>query len=196
MKPRFFANPSKFRAWLQQHHAHSRELWVGFYKKDSGKPSITWPEAVDQALCFGWIDGVRRSLDATSYVIRFTPRKPSSTWSAVNIARAKELAAQGLMSSAGLSALQKRSDEKSAIYSYEQRKSAKLEDAHEKEFRANKKAWNFFQSQLPWYRRTATYWIISAKKEETRAKRLATLIEYSERQKPVPPLERPGNKKH
>jgi uncharacterized protein YdeI (YjbR/CyaY-like superfamily) len=114
----------------------------------------------------------------------------------VNIARAKELAAQGLMSSAGLSAFDKRSDEKSAIYSYEQRKSAQLEDAQEKEFRANKKAWNFFQSQPPWYRRTATHWVISAKKEETRAKRLATLIACSERQKPVPPLERPGSQKH
>jgi len=168
---------------------------VGFYKKDSGKPSITWPEAVDQALCFGWIDGVRKSLNATSYVIRFTPRKPSSTWSAVNIARAKELSAQGLMNPAGLRAFDKRSDEKSAIYSYEQRKSAKLEDTHEKEFRANKTAWDFFQSQPPWYRRITTYWIVSAKKEETRAKRFATLIECSERQRPVPPLERPARKK-
>jgi uncharacterized protein YdeI (YjbR/CyaY-like superfamily) len=196
MKPRFFPTPSKWRAWLQQHHTHSQELWVGFYKKDSGKPSITWPEAVDQALCFGWIDGVRKSIDSVSYVIRFTPRKPSSTWSAVNIARSKELAAQGLMSPAGLAAFDKRSDEKSAIYSYEQRKSAKLEDVHEKKFRANQRAWDFFQSQPPWYRRTATYWIISAKKEETRAKRLATLIECSERHRPVPPLERPGSKKH
>jgi uncharacterized protein YdeI (YjbR/CyaY-like superfamily) len=195
MKPRFFATPAAFRTWLQQHHTQSKELWVGFYKKDSGKPSITWPEAVDQALCFGWIDGVRKSIDFVSYVIRFTPRKPSSTWSAVNIARAKELAAQGLMSPAGLSAFDKRSDERSAIYSYEQRKSAKLEDAHEKKFHANKTAWDFFQSQPPWYRRTATYWIISAKREETRAKRLATLIECSERQKPVPPLERPRSKK-
>jgi len=195
MKPRFFATPLKFRAWLQQNHAQSQQLWVGFYKKDSGKPSITWPEAVDQALCFGWIDGVRRSLDSTSYVIRFTPRKPSSTWSAVNTVRAKDLAAQGLMNPAGLRAFEKRSDEKSAIYSYEQRKSAKLGDAHERKFRANQRAWSFFQSQPPWYRRTCTYWVICAKKEETRAKRLATLIEYSERRKPVPPLERPGSKK-
>jgi uncharacterized protein YdeI (YjbR/CyaY-like superfamily) len=196
MKPRFFATPSKFRAWLQKHHAQSQELWVGLYKRNSGKPSITWPEAVDQALCFGWIDGVRRSLDATSYVIRFTPRKPRSTWSAVNIARSKELAAQGLMNPAGLRAFEKRSDEKSAIYSYEQRKSARLEDTQEQKFRVNPRAWNFFQSQPPWYRRTTTWWVISAKKEKTKAKRLALLIKYSEQEKRIPPLSRPAGKKH
>lgn len=196
MKPRFFPTPSAFRAWLEQHHVESTELWVGFYKKNSGKPSITWPEAVDQALCFGWIDGIRKSLDAASYVIRFTPRKPSSTWSAVNIARAKELVAQRLMSPAGLQAFEKRSDEKSAIYSYEQRKSAQLSGTHETKFRANRRAWDFFQNQPPWYRRTTTYWVISAKKEETREKRFAILIDYSERQKPVPPLDRSSSKKH
>lgn len=196
MKPRFFPTPSEFRAWLQKHHAQSTELWVGFYKKNSGKPSITWPEAVDQALCFGWIDGVRKSLDTSSYVIRFTPRKPRSTWSAVNIGRAKELAARGLMSPVGLKAFEKRSEEKSAIYSYEQRKSAQLAGPQEEKFRAKQRAWEFFQSQAPWYRRIATYWVISAKKEETREKRLAALIEYSERQKSVPPLARPASKKH
>lgn len=196
MKPRFFPTPSEFRAWLQQHHTQSNELWVGFHKKDSGRPSITWPEAVDQALCFGWIDGVRKSLDAASYVIRFTPRKSSSTWSAVNIARAKELMAQGLMAPAGVKAFEKRSDEKSAIYSYEQRKSAQFADAQEEKFRANHRAWAFFQDQPPWYRRITTYWVTSAKKEETREKRLQTLIEYSERQKPVPPLARPTSKKN
>lgn len=194
MKPRFFATPAKFRAWLQQHHTQTQALWVGFYKRNSGKPSITWPEAVDQALCFGWIDGIRRSCDADSYMIRFSPRKPRSTWSAVNIARAKALVAQGLISPAGLRAFEKRSDE-SAIYSYEQRKAAKLEDSQEQKFRENQRAWNFFQSQPPWYKRTSTYWVISAKKLETRAKRLATLIEYSERQKPVPPLMRPVARK-
>jgi len=194
MKPRFFPTPSAFRAWLQQHYAQSSELWVGFYKKHSGKPSITWPEAVDQALCFGWIDGVRKSKDAASYVIRFTPRKVTSTWSAVNIARAKELAAQGLLAPAGLQAFEKRSDEKTAIYSYEQRKSAQLEDSQERKFRANRRAWEFFQNQPPWYRRTARYWVTSAKKEETQEKRLASLIEYSARQKPIPPLARPGKK--
>ena len=195
MKPRFFPTPSHFRRWLQKHHAQSGELWVGFYKRDSGKPSITWPEAVAQALCFGWIDGVRKSLDAASYVIRFTPRTPTSTWSAVNITRAQELVAQGLMAPAGVKAFKKRSDEKSAIYSYEQRKSAQLEKAHEQKFRAKRRAWEFFLSRPPWYRRTATYWVISAKKEETRDKRLQTLIEYSGQQKLVPPLARPGGKK-
>jgi uncharacterized protein YdeI (YjbR/CyaY-like superfamily) len=196
MKPRFFATPSQFRTWLQQHSAQTQELWVGFYKRSSGKRSITWPEAVDQALCFGWIDGIRRSLDATSYVIRFTPRKPRSTWSAVNLTRAKQLATQGLMSPAGRTAFEKRSDEKSAIYSYEQRKSAQLEDTQEQKFRLNQRAWNFFQSQPPWYRRTAAWWVISAKKGETRAKRLALLIEYSEQEKRIPPLLRPASKKH
>jgi uncharacterized protein YdeI (YjbR/CyaY-like superfamily) len=194
MKPRFFPTPAAFRAWLQEHHAQSTELWVGFYKRNSGKPSITWPEAVDQALCFGWIDGIRKSLDAASYVIRFTPRKPGSTWSAVNIARAKELVTEGLMAAAGVKAFEKRSDEKSAIYSYEQRKSAQLCEAHETKFRANRRAWEFFQAQPPWYRRVSTYWVISAKKEETRKKRFATLMDYSERQKPIPPLTRPGKK--
>ena len=195
MKPRFFPTPAEFRAWLQKHYVQSTELWVGFHKKNSGKPSITWPESVDQALCFGWIDGVRKSLDAASYVIRFTPRKPTSTWSAVNIGRAQELVAQALMAPAGVKALEKRSDDKSAIYSYEQRKSAQLEDAQEQKFRANRRAWEFFQSQPPWYRRTTTYWVTSAKKEETREKRLQTLIECSEQQKPVPPLVRPVGKK-
>jgi len=195
MKPRFFATPTKFRAWLEQHYGHTPELWVGFFKRNSGKPSITWPEAVDQALCFGWIDGIRQSLDAESYVIRFTPRKTRSTWSAVNIARAKDLSAQGLMSATGLKAFEQRSDEKSAIYSYEQRKSAKLEDAQEEKFHANQRAWNFFQSQPPWYRRTSVYWVISAKREETRTKRLDMLIQCSERQQSIPALIRPGGKK-
>jgi uncharacterized protein YdeI (YjbR/CyaY-like superfamily) len=190
MKPIFFATPSKFRAWLEKHHAESRELWVGFYKRDSGKPSITWPESVDQALCFGWIDGLRKSVDASSYTIRFTPRKADSTWSAINIKRAKELAAQGLMSPAGLKAFKKRLDDKSAIYSYEQRKSAQLSDGDERTFRANRRAWEFFQSQPAWYRRTTAWWVISAKKEETRARRLGTLIECSERGESVAPLAR------
>jgi uncharacterized protein YdeI (YjbR/CyaY-like superfamily) len=190
MKPTFFATPSKFRAWLKEHHAEAREVWVGFYKKDSGKPSITWPESVDQALCFGWIDGIRKSVDASSYTIRFTPRKPDSTWSAINIKRAKELAGQGLMSPAGLKAFEKRSDEKSAIYSYEQRRSAQLSAADSRRFRANSRAWAFYQSLPAWYRRITAWGIISAKKEETRAKRLNALIQSSERGESVAPLAR------
>jgi hypothetical protein len=127
MKPVFFATPASFRVCLSKHHGQRSELWVGFYKRDSGKPSITWPESVDEALCFGWIDGIRKSLGDESYVIRFAPRKPRSTWSAVNIKRAKELVARGRMSPAGLRAFAARSDDRSAIYSYEQRTHAQLE---------------------------------------------------------------------
>jgi len=191
-KPVFFSSPKAFRAWLQKRHAREQELWVGFHKKSSAKPSITWPEAVDAALCFGWIDGVRKSLNDHSYTIRFTPRKPSSTWSAVNIKRVAELTKLGLMQPAGLSAFEKRRDDRSTIYSYEQRKTAKLPGDYEKQFRARKEAWDFFQSQPPWYRRVASFWVISAKKEETQLKRLATLIEDSERAQRVGPLRRPG----
>jgi len=195
MKPLFFASPSAFRTWLEEHHGQAQELWVGFHKKSSGKPSLTWPESVDAALCFGWIDGVRKSVSAESYVIRFTPRKSVSTWSAINIKRAGELTKMGLMQPAGLKAFEKRSDEKSVIYSYEQRKTAKLGGVYEKQFRARKKAWNFFQAQAPWYRRTASWWVISAKKEETRLKRLGMLIEASEHEQSVAPLKRPTGSK-
>ena len=192
MKPIFFPSSLAFRTWLEQHHAEAQELWVGFHKKSTGKPSLTWPESVDAALCFGWIDGLRKSVNAETYTIRFTPRKPSSTWSAINIKRVGELTKLGLMQPAGLMAFWKRSDDKSAIYSYEQRKTAKLSDAYEKQFHANKKAWDYFQAQAPWYRRTASFWVISAKKEETKLKRLAALIEASERGESVAPLKRPG----
>jgi len=195
MKPAFFASPDAFRAWLEKHHEQAQELWVGFHKKSSGQPSLTWPESVDAALCFGWIDGIRKSVSASSYTIRFTPRKPDSTWSAVNIKRAGELTKMGLMQSAGLKAFARRQDDKSAIYSYEQRKTAKLSDVYEEKFRANKKAWDFFQAQAPWYRRTASFWVISAKKEETRLKRLAMLIQESGHGKSIVPLKRPARSK-
>jgi uncharacterized protein YdeI (YjbR/CyaY-like superfamily) len=181
VKPRFFATPADFRAWLESHHVTASELLVGFYKKTSGRPSITWPESVDQALCFGWIDGVRRSLGEDAYTIRFTPRKPRSNWSAVNIARARELIADGLLRPAGLAAFEKSTDERSAVYSYEQRKSATLEPPHERLFRRNKKAWTFFTAQPPGYRRIAAFFVTSAKKEDTRLRRLHALIEESER---------------
>jgi uncharacterized protein YdeI (YjbR/CyaY-like superfamily) len=194
-KPRFFASPDDWRAWLEKRHADVPELWVGFHKRDSGRPSITWPEGVDGALCFGWIDGVRKSIDAISYKIRFTPRKPRSIWSAINIRRANELSKLGLMHSAGLAAFQKRDVDRSAIYAYEQRKAAKLPPAFEKKFRARAEAWKFFQSQPPWYQRTSTYWVISAKKEETRSKRLATLIDCSARKRNIPSLSRRSGSK-
>src|SRR5215472_11371352 len=134
--PRFFASPDQWRAWLGENHAGEQELWVGFYKRDSGRPSITWPEGVDGALCFGWIDGVRKSIDAVSYKIRFTPRKPRSIWSAINIKRAKELSKLGLIHTAGLSAFEKRDGDRSAIYAYEQRQTAKLPQEFENQFRA------------------------------------------------------------
>ncbi len=155
------------------------ELLVGFYKRDSGKPSITWPESVDQALCFGWIDGVRRRLDEVSYTIRFTPRRTGSNWSAINIRRVEALQAEGLMHPAGLTAFAKRSDDKSRIYSYEQRHTAKLDPEHQKKLEGNRKAWAFFQAQPPGYQRLMTFWVVSAKKEETRLKRLQRLIDES-----------------
>jgi uncharacterized protein YdeI (YjbR/CyaY-like superfamily) len=191
LKPHFFPLLSAWRAWLEKHHADSKELWVGLYKVDSGRPSITWPEAVDGALCFGWIDGVRKSVDEMSYKIRFTPRKPRSVWSAVNGRRATELSATGLMHPAGLAAFQKREGNRSEIYSYEQKKSAKLPAAYEKKFRARKTAWEFFQAQAPGYQRTCNFWVISAKKKETRLKRLAVLIEDSEHQRKIGLLTRP-----
>ncbi len=176
----FFQTPADFRAWLEKNHATELELSVGFYKRDSGKPSITWPESVDAALCYGWIDGVRHSIDEASYRIRFTPRKPTSTWSAINVRRVAELAKLGRMSPAGIKAFEARKGDKTGIYAYEQRTHAQLNPAYEKRFRANKKAWKFFQSQPAWYRRTATYRVISAKLEATRQKRLAQLIQDSE----------------
>ena len=189
MKPTFFSSPAKFRRWLAANHDKASELWVRYYKKDSGKPSLTWPESVDEALCFGWIDGIRKSVDEVSYTIRFTPRKPRSIWSAVNIKRAMELIELGLMQPAGLKVLQRRQEARSVVYSYEQR-GQKLDDAYEKKLRANKKAWAFFQAQPPWYQRAASWWVISAKQEETRLRRLAKLIEDSEAGRTVPPLTR------
>jgi uncharacterized protein YdeI (YjbR/CyaY-like superfamily) len=187
-RPTFFATPADWRSWLEANHDTATELLVGLYKKGSGRPSITWPESVDQALCFGWIDGVRKRIDDESYTIRFTPRKPTSTWSAVNIKRVKELAEMGLMYPAGLKAYEARADEKSAIYSYEQRHHAALEEAEEQQFRANPKAWEWFQGQAPSYRKAALWWVVSAKQEATRARRLAALIKDSAAGKPVPPL--------
>lgn len=178
-EPTFFATPAEFRAWLQAHHGSETELLLGFWKRGSGKPSITWPESVDQALCFGWIDGVRRSLGDEAYTIRFTPRKRGSTWSAVNVARVAELARDGLMHPAGQRAFDARVEARTAIYSYEQRETAALDAEAEARFRAVPGAWDFYQAQAPWYRRTSAWWVISARKPETRDKRLATLIDDS-----------------
>lgn len=189
--PVFFATPEEFRAWLEENHATARELWVGYTKKGAGRPSITWPESVDEALCYGWIDGIRRSVDDTSYMNRFTPRRPGSNWSAVNIARVAELTAQGRMRPAGLAAFDRRRDETTAVYSYEQRHQAALEEAEEQQLRANPAAWQFFQARPPSYRQAAIRWVISAMKAETRQSRLARLIEDSAQGRTVPPLTRP-----
>lgn len=193
MKPKFFAAPQDFRDWLAANHDQKQEQWVGFYKRDSGKASITWPESVDVALCFGWIDGLRKSVDSESYMIRFTPRKPASTWSAVNIRRVGELKESGLMHASGLKAFEARDEKKSVLYSYEQRSTAQLGEGFEKRFKANKKAWEFFQAQPPWYRRTSTFWVVSAKKEETRLKRLDRLIKDSAARRTLRELTRKAN---
>ena len=190
MTPVFFTTPEEFRAWLDEHHARAAEVWVGFYKVGSGRPSITWPEAVDQALCFGWIDGVRKGIDADSYANRFTPRRARSIWSAVNIKRAQELIDAGLMRPSGLEAFEKRSEARSGVYSHEQRDGVTLGDDFERRFRANEAAWDFFQAQPAWYRKAAIWWVVSAKKDETKRKRLATLIEDSAHGRTVPPLTR------
>jgi uncharacterized protein YdeI (YjbR/CyaY-like superfamily) len=187
-KPTFFPTPSGFRTWLAAHHDQFEELFVGFHKKSSGKPSITWPESVQVALCFGWIDGVRKSLDETSYMIRFTPRKPTSTWSSININLVRKLTKQGLMHPAGLKAFAARSAKKSGIYSYEQRESAQFTREQAKQFRTNKAAWKFFRSQAPWYQRVCTYRVISAKREETKLKRLSELIGHSHNRRTLPQL--------
>ena len=174
----FFKTATEFRKWLKQNQATAPELLVGFYKKHLGQVSITYPEALDEALCFGWIDGVRKSIDEISYTIRFTPRKPRSNWSSVNIKRVNELTALGRMQPAGLKIFAERDRKKSGVYSYETRP-RQLEGHYAEKFQANKNAWDFFQAQAPSYQRTAAWWIISAKKEETRLRRLAKLMERS-----------------
>jgi uncharacterized protein YdeI (YjbR/CyaY-like superfamily) len=180
MEPRFFETPADFRAWLQQHADKETELLVGFYKVGSGKPSITWPQSVDEALCFGWIDGVRRSIDEERYSIRFTPRKPTSIWSGVNIKKVAELTEKGLIQPAGIAAYAKRQESKSAIYSFEVDEMV-LKTEYEKQLKANKKAWEFFESQAPWYKKVSIHRIMTAKQEKTQLSRLETLIKASEK---------------
>ncbi|MGA2370453.1 MAG: YdeI/OmpD-associated family protein [Candidatus Korobacteraceae bacterium] len=175
MKPLFFPTAAAFRSWLEKNHATVSELFIGFYRKESGKGGISYREALDEALCFGWIDGVRKRFDEASYTIRFTPRKPDSIWSAVNTSRIGELVKQGRVHPAGQHVFDRHDPKKSELYSYE-RATCQLDGAYEKKFRANKKAWEFYQAQAPWYRRTSAWWVVSAKREETRQRRLAQLI--------------------
>lgn len=177
--PTFFATPAKFRTWLKRNHGKVTELLVGFHKKDSGWPSMTWPESVDEALCFGWIDGVRKRFDDTSYTIRFTPRRSVSIWSHINITRVGVLIAEGRMQPAGLAAFERRTEEKSRTYAYEQRHLLTLSPTQQKKLHGNRKAWAFIQAQPPGYRRLMTFWVVSAKREETQLKRLTALIAAS-----------------
>jgi uncharacterized protein YdeI (YjbR/CyaY-like superfamily) len=174
----YFRSPADLRAWFDQHHQTAQELWVGYYKKNSREPSITWPESVDEALCFGWIDGIRRSVDERRYTIRFTPRRPGSTWSAVNIARVLALKEAGRMHLAGLQAFEARQENKSGIYSYEQRRD-QLDEPYASQLQNNQAAWDFYQAQPASYRKAVNWWVVSAKMEETRRKRLAQLVEDS-----------------
>ena len=183
-KPTFFKDQHAFRAWLEKNHARASELIVGYHKVDSGKPSMTWSESVDQALCFGWIDGIRRSIDNNAYTIRFTPRKPTSNWSAINIRKMEELTKQGLMTPAGAAAFAHRKEEKSGIYGYENRPK-ELPEECAKVFRKNTKAWACFTSMAPSYQRATAHWVVSAKKEETKWARLEKLMAASAKGKRI-----------
>ncbi|KQB41163.1 YdeI/OmpD-associated family protein [Flavobacterium aquidurense] len=182
MNPTFFPTQEKFREWLEKHHKTETELLVGFYKVNSKKPSMSWSQSVDQALCFGWIDGVRRSIDDESYSIRFTPRKKSSIWSAINIKKIEDLTKAGLMMPEGQKAFELRSEERSGIYSHEKEPSV-LDPAFEKQFKANKVAWEYFNSQAPSYKKVMIHWIMTAKQEKTRISRLEKTINISAEQK-------------
>jgi uncharacterized protein YdeI (YjbR/CyaY-like superfamily) len=187
MEPKFFETQTAFRDWLLRNRATATELWVGLYRKSAGRPSVTYPEALDAALRFGWIDGLRKMLDDDSYAIRFTPRKTGSPWSAVNIRRVRELNALGSMNEAGLKVFEDRDERKAATRSHA-RNTARLSEEDERGLRANPAAWEFYTRQTPSYQKAAAWWVIDAKKDETRRKRLLTLIEESERHRAIPPL--------
>ena len=194
-QPKFFATPAVLGKWFRANHTTKTEQWIGFWKRDSGKKSITWPEAVDEALCVGWIDGVRKSIDDERYMIRFTPRKAASTWSAVNIKRMPVLIEEGRVLPEGLAAWQRRQEARSGIYAYENRKSAKLDAAALEIFKANKAAWKYFAAQPPSYQYTITWWIISAKQQATRERRLVHVIEHSAAGEWIPQMKWESTKK-
>lgn len=179
MNLKYFSSSSEFRKWLEKNHAEVKELWVGFYKKDSKLKGITYPEAVDQALCFGWIDGIKKKVDEISYTNRFTPRKSKSYWSSSNMKRVGELSKLGLMHPSGITVFNQRDKKKIKQYSYEM-KNRSLHQSYIKIFKTHKKAWEFFISQAPSYQKIASYWVMRVKREETRLKHLNILIEDSE----------------
>lgn len=190
-KPIYFASPAEFRAWLAEHHERASEVFVGYYKRATGKPTMTWQESVAEALCYGWIDGIRRSIDDERYMNRFTPRRPTSNWSAVNIKAMQELIASGRAAPAGLRAFEQRREERSGIYAYENRKNAQLSTEDEATFRRNRKAWRYFERCAPSYRHTAIWHVVTAKRPDTRARRLASLIESCEQERPIGVMARP-----
>lgn len=188
-----FAAPEDFRAWLTQHHAKRDELWVGYWKKATGRPSMTWPESVDQALCFGWIDGIRKKIDEEAYTIRFTPRRTGSVWSTRNIERYDVMAEAGLVEPAGRAAWERRTEDKSSIYSYEQeRRKLVLSDLYLQRLRENAAAWSDWEARPPGYKKQVAHWVMSAKREETRVRRLQQLIDDSAEQRKIKPLRRKG----
>lgn len=183
-----FESPRAFRAWLAEHHDIRDVLWVGYWKKATGRPSITWPESVDVALCFGWIDGLRKRIDDEAYTIRFTPRRPGSTWSRRNIERYGAMETAGLVEPPGEAAWRARTEDNSSLYSYEQDARPSLPEGYVERLRGNAAAWADWQARPPGYRRMVAHWIASAKREETRQRRLAALIEDSAAGRKVKPL--------
>jgi uncharacterized protein YdeI (YjbR/CyaY-like superfamily) len=194
-EPIYFESPAAFRAWLEEHHETATEVWVGMWKKATGKQGMSWSQAVDEALCFGWIDGIAKRVDDERHKQRFTPRKRTSNWSAINIAKVATLRAEGRMRRAGEAAFALRRDDRTAIYSHEQRKNPQLEPAEQAQLEADAAAWAFFSSKPPSYRKPALWWVISAKKPETRARRLATLIADSAAGRTIKPLTPPAKRK-
>lgn len=192
-KLRFFQSTAEVHQWFQKNHDKSSELWIGFYSVKAKKQSATYKEVLDEALCFGWIDGIRKNVDEDSYTIRFTPRKKNSIWSNVNTKRMKELIALGRVQLSGLTAFQKRDEKKAGIYSFEQN-AHQLIAEYEKKFQKNKKAWKYFTSKAPWYQRTSIHWVMSAKQEVTRLKRLETLIRDSQEERTIALLTRTSKK--
>jgi uncharacterized protein YdeI (YjbR/CyaY-like superfamily) len=190
-EPIFFESAAEWRAWLEEHHERETEVWVGMWRKAVGR-GMTWSEAVDEALCFGWIDSVAKRVDDARRMQRFTPRKPVSNWSLVNVNKVEALRAAGKMRPAGEAAFERRRPDKTGVYSFEQRADAALTPEQEARFRAHPEAWAYWEARPPGYRRQATWWVVSAKREETRARRLATLIEDCAAGRPIKPLTRPG----
>lgn len=184
MDATFFPTPEKFRKWLEKNHDKKTEVFVGYYKVATGKPTLTWSQSVDVALCFGWIDGIKRSIDEESYCLRFTPRKPKSIWSAINIKKVEELRKAGLMTEAGEKAFGYRTESRMNVYSHE-KESVGLDPKYEKQFKKNKAAWKFFQDQAPSYKKVIIHWINSAKQEKTQVSRLEKVIKTSEGQKRI-----------